>query len=247
MKLNYRDKVLLTAVIVILVWAVGIMLFIKPAWEDVQTAQTNLESAKVTLSDKEAQVEADKNLKQDIVDAYKNVTQLSNNFYDYQQAQEATQTVDDLLAVDNIENSNMNISSYSTKVLAPYTPYVTIVSTDIDNKVQSYVNAEAPADGTDAAAAEAVSVNETIGCYTISFDYSGSKEDVKNFCEKLKSNDKKTLFVNSIDFRYDEESEDKISGTMSLDLLVLPKLPDPNSTAVASIESEAESETEAAD
>ena len=38
MKLTYRDKVLLTSLLVVLVWVAGIMLFIKPAFEDMNSA-----------------------------------------------------------------------------------------------------------------------------------------------------------------------------------------------------------------
>lgn len=51
MKLNYRDRIVLTAVIVILVWVAGVMLFIKPAIENLQDSQAALDDAKVTLSE----------------------------------------------------------------------------------------------------------------------------------------------------------------------------------------------------
>ena len=46
MKLNYRDRILLTAVIVVLVWVAGVMLFIKPAIERMQDSQAALDDAK---------------------------------------------------------------------------------------------------------------------------------------------------------------------------------------------------------
>ena len=62
MKLNYRDRIVLTAVIVILVWVAGVMLFIKPAIENLQDSQAALDDAKVTLSELKERNKKDENL-----------------------------------------------------------------------------------------------------------------------------------------------------------------------------------------
>lgn len=242
MKLNYRDRILLTAVIVLLVWAAGIMLFIKPAIEDLGDAQTALEDAKVTLSDLEQQIDADKDLDARIEEAYDAASKIAMNFYDFQEAQVATQNVDDLLDADNLTNLNMSISSYSTVALQPYMYASNVVTTDMDSLVVDYENEGVVSeDNVDVnseiteGSEQSLLTPQTIGCYTISFDFNGNIDDVKNFCEKLKSNEKKTLVLQSIDVSFGSEEEgeaaasesDEVSGSMSLNMIVLRKLADP--------------------
>ena len=153
MKLNYRDKVLLTVVIVILVAVLGAVFFIKPAIEDMNNASKELDEKKAQLVKMENQIEQDKDLPQRIEKAFKEVDKASRNFYDYQEAQKATQTVDDLLAKDNLENKNMTISDYSTMTLSPYTYVENKVATDVDNEVDKYeAQGNSSAAATDSAA-----------------------------------------------------------------------------------------------
>ena len=65
MKLNYRDKMILIVVFVLLIIVAGFMLFIKPAIDECSQASSDLESAKVQLSELEDQVDKDKKLQYD--------------------------------------------------------------------------------------------------------------------------------------------------------------------------------------
>ena len=56
MKLNYRDKMILIVVFVLLIVVAGFMLFVKPAIDDCSQASSDLESAKVQLSELDDQV-----------------------------------------------------------------------------------------------------------------------------------------------------------------------------------------------
>ena len=70
MKLNYRDKMILIVVFVLLIIVAGFMLFIKPAIDECSQASSDLESAKVQLSELEDQVDKDKNLAAEIQTLY---------------------------------------------------------------------------------------------------------------------------------------------------------------------------------
>lgn len=207
------------------------MLFIKPAIEDIGSAQTELDEAKVTLSDLEAQIDADKDLDTRIEEAYEQANKIAVNFYDYQEAQVATQNVDDLLDADNLKNLNMSISAYSTVALAPYMYSSALVQTDMDILVKAYEDegkTEGPADeNAENLEEQVLLVPQTIGNYSITFEFEGKIDDVKNFCEKLKSNDKKTLVLQSIDVKFGEEDGDDVKGTMTLNMIVLKKLTNP--------------------
>ena len=153
MKLNYRDKMILIVVFVLLIIVAGFMLFIKPAIDECSQASSDLESAKVQLSELEDQVDKDKNLAAEIQTLYTSTSQVAANFYDYQVAYKATDKVRELFNVDDvkIKNSNMTISSYGSTVLSPFAYESTATATDFDTKVDEYNNAST----TDSSAADA--------------------------------------------------------------------------------------------
>ena len=236
MKLNYRDKMILIVVFVLLVIAAGFMLFVKPAIDECSQASSDLESAKVQLSELEDQVDKDKNLAAEIQTLYTSTSQVAANFYDYQVAYKATDKVRELFNVDDvkIKNSNMTISSYGSTVLSPFAYESTATATDFDTKVDEYNNASK----TDSSAADAntdenaADTNETaaqtIGYYSLDIQFKSSLSGFKNFADNLTTNNEKSMVIQNVNIENVNESE--ISGTMTLNMYVLKKLADPSAS-----------------
>ena len=266
MKLNYRDRIILTGLIVVLVWVAGIMLFIKPAIERLQNSQSALDTAKATRSDLQDKVEADKDLPERIVTAYKEVTKMTEDFYDAQETKDVIRMVNELLDADEITDLSMTTSDYDSYTLNPYAYVHTTVSIEIDQQVEQYKNqdpitaetatAATPADPNAVATnpvknekGELIPVPATIGCYRINFEFEGKLEDVEKFCEKLQtSNDQKTMVVENLTYTFGKEknedgtdkldedgkavvSDTDVEGSMELTMMVVEKLPDPNTLA----------------
>lgn len=236
MKLNYRDKMILIVVFVLLIIVAGFMLFIKPAIDECSQASSDLESAKVQLSELEDQVDKDKNLAAEIQTLYTSTSQVAANFYDYQVAYKATDKVRELFNVDDvkIKNSNMTISSYGSTVLSPFAYESTATATDFDTKVDEYNNASK----TDSSAADAntdenaADTNEaaaqTIGYYSLDIQFKSSLSGFKNFADNLTTNNEKSMVIQNVNIENVNESE--ISGTMTLNMYVLKKLADPSAS-----------------
>lgn len=236
MKLNYRDKMILIVVFVLLIIVAGFMLFIKPAIDECSQASSDLESAKVQLSELEDQVDKDKNLAAEIQTLYTSTSQVAANFYDYQVAYKATDKVRELFNVDDvkIKNSNMTISSYGSTVLSPFAYESTATATDFDTKVDEYNNAST----TDSSAADAntdanaADTNETaaqtIGFYSLNIQFKSSLSGFKNFADNLTTNNEKSMVIQNVNIENVNESE--ISGTMTLNMYVLKKLADPSAS-----------------
>lgn len=236
MKLNYRDKMILIVVFVLLIIVAGFMLFIKPAIDECSQASSDLESAKVQLSELEDQVDKDKNLAAEIQTLYTSTSQVAANFYDYQVAYKATDKVRELFNVDDvkIKNSNMTISSYGSTVLSPFAYESTATATDFDTKVDEYNNASK----TDSSAADAntdenaADTNETaaqtIGYYSLNIQFKSSLSGFKNFADNLTTNNEKSMVIENVSIENVNESE--ISGTMTLNMYVLKKLADPSAS-----------------
>lgn len=236
MKLNYRDKMILIVVFVLLIIVAGFMLFIKPAIDECSQASSDLESAKVQLSELEDQVDKDKNLAAEIQTLYTSTSQVAANFYDYQVVYKATDKVRELFNVDDvkIKNSNMTISSYGSTVLSPFAYESTATATDFDTKVDEYNNAST----TDSSAADAntdanaADTNETaaqtIGYYSLNIQFKSSLSGFKNFADNLTTNNEKSMVIQNVNIENVNESE--ISGTMTLNMYVLKKLADPSAS-----------------
>lgn len=236
MKLNYRDKMILIVVFVLLIIFAGFMLFIKPAIDECSQASSDLESAKVQLSELEDQVDKDKNLAAEIQTLYTSTSQVAANFYDYQVAYKATDKVRELFNVDDvkIKNSNMTISSYGSTVLSPFAYESTATATDFDTKVDEYNNAST----TDSSAADAntdenaANTNETaaqtIGYYSLNIQFKSSLSGFKNFADNLTTNNEKSMVIENVNIENVNESE--ISGSMTLNMYVLKKLADPSAS-----------------
>ena len=236
MKLNYRDKMILIVVFVLLIIVAGFMLFIKPAIDECSQASSDLESAKVQLSELEDQVDKDKNLAAEIQTLYTSTSQVAANFYDYQVAYKATDKVRELFNVDDvkIKNSNMTISSYGSTVLSPFAYESTATATDFDTKVDEYNNASttdsSAADAnTDANAADTnETVAQTIGYYSLNIQFKSSLSGFKNFADNLTTNNEKSMVIENVNIENVNESE--ISGSMTLNMYVLKKLADPSAS-----------------
>lgn len=236
MKLNYRDKMILIVVFVLLIIVAGFMLFIKPAIDECSQASSDLESAKVQLSELEDQVDKDKNLAAEIQTLYTSTSQVAANFYDYQVAYKATDKVRELFNVDDvkIKNSNMTISSYGSTVLSPFAYESTATATDFDTKVDEYNNAST----TDSSAADAntdenaantnKTAAQTIGYYSLNIQFKSSLSGFKNFADNLTTNNEKSMVIENVNIENVNESE--ISGSMTLNMYVLKKLADPSAS-----------------
>ncbi|MEE1554102.1 MAG: hypothetical protein U0K24_12490, partial [Lachnospiraceae bacterium] len=223
-------------VFVLLIIVAGFMLFIKPAIDECSQASSDLESAKVQLSELEDQVDKDKNLAAEIQTLYTSTSQVAANFYDYQVAYKATDKVRELFNVDDvkIKNSNMTISSYGSTVLSPFAYESTATATDFDTKVDEYNNASK----TDSSAADAntdenaADTNETaaqtIGYYSLDIQFKSSLSGFKNFADNLTTNNEKSMVIENVSIENVNESE--ISGSMTLNMYVLKKLADPSAS-----------------
>lgn len=238
MKLNYRDKMILIVVFVLLIIVAGFMLFIKPAIDECSQASSDLESAKVQLSELEDQVDKDKNLAAEIQTLYTSTSQVAANFYDYQVAYKATDKVRELFNVDDvkIKNSNMTISSYGSTVLSPFAYESTATDTDFDTKVDEYNNAsttdssaaDANADANAAAEDPNAAAGQTIGYYSLNIQFKSSLSGFKNFADNLTTNNEKSMVIENVNIENVNESE--ISGSMTLNMYVLKKLADPSAS-----------------
>lgn len=249
MKLNYRDKVILIVLAVLLVLVGGFMLFVKPAMDDCNTASDNLESKKVELADLKEQNKKDTNLKNEIKELKTKTNEVAANFYDYQIGYDANKTVFDLFSAEGVDivPSSMKITSYSSTVLTPYLYIDKLNPTEMDVKVDEYneMNQKSADDKTaaktDAAATNAAAADGTtnplaaIGCYEVDVTFTSTMDGFKKFSQNITTTREKSMVIKSVtiddvngiseeDAGDDTEKVGKIEGNMKLQMIVLKKI-----------------------
>ncbi len=243
MKLTYRDKVILITLLVIFVWVMGVMFFIKPKFEDLDNANKEFDAAVLTLNQKKEEIAADEGLEDRVKEAYKNVTNIANNFYDKMTTDEVSTEIDTLLDDVKIVNDSLSISQYSSTTLAFIngTPTQSVTEIDIIAN-QEFVN---NANGT----AETISSENapkgpvTVPAYTVQFGYTCTLEELQTFLENLRTKDQKSLVVT--DCSITDINEERINGNMTLVLMMMPRMKDPlakNAEAQSQAQNDASSE-----
>ena len=90
MKLSYRDKVILIVLLVILVWVIGVMFFIKPKFEELDDANKEFDNQVLVLENKKNEIKADEGLEDRVREAYNEVTNITKNFYDKMTTEEVS-------------------------------------------------------------------------------------------------------------------------------------------------------------
>ncbi len=256
MKLNYRDKVILIVLAVLLVLVGGIMLFVKPAIDECNTASDQLEAKKVELADLKAKNKKDANLKSEIADLKAKTNEVAENFFDFQVSYNAVKTVADMFNDDSvkIEPKSLGISTYGSTVLSPYLYTTKTVYTDIDMSVEQYdelaksknskVDTEKAAEdaATGDAVADATAGMQVIGCYELTVDFKSTLEGFKTFSQNITTRREKSMVIKNVviddvtgikdedNANKDEdevnEDEGKVHGTMTLQMIVLKKIAD---------------------
>lgn len=248
MKLNYRDKVILITLLVILVWVIGVMFFIKPKFEELDTANKEFDAQVLLLNQKKEEIAADEGLEDRVKQAYKDVTNIANNFYKKMTTDEVSTKIDDLLDEVKITNDSLSISQYSSATLAFINGTPVEAQTDIDRIAKTELDTAPEGITEEVTQEEAVKGPPvTVPAYTVEFGFSCKLDDLKTFLENLRTNKEKSLVVTECTIS--DINEETITGEMTLCLMMMPRMEDPlkknsqvnNDQAAASTESTAES------
>lgn len=230
MKLNARDQLVLVVVLIVAVWALGILYFIKPSIEGAKSAQNTLDEKNTELLSKQKLIEDDKNLDQDVQAAYDKATETKSIFFPRVIQNVAATTVQSKFYVDDddeqdIKNTNLAVSTITKGQLQKYLNNSRVVTTTLDD-IASRV-------GQDGNVAVVTTQNIDVTCYTFSLNFSATKEKLIQFMENLlptESDQKqKSIVITALAIPNVAENEDDTEwvGSMSLELYMVPELPEP--------------------
>lgn len=229
MKLTYRDKILLIGAVVVIIWAIGIFLIIKPSFttmSDTSKKKDSKDNEVITLQER---VDAEKNLKDDLQKAYDSAVEHSNEyFYKLDTKEEVTDVIRELLYTSKREIVNTTYSIDDLSDIA-VTPYDVKVAGDLNNasSLQQQVDAINGKVANDQAQATAqASVVATVSAYTINSDYECTLEELLAFADSLESTDQQSFIIQTIKIE-DVNETGKIQGDMTFNYYMAPEVPKP--------------------
>lgn len=239
MKLNHRDKLLLIGVFVVLIWVAGIMLFIKPALDDMKNASQTLDAKEIELSGLEKQIDEDKNLPQDVENAHAEASEIADVFYGLLQQHEAMTEVqgqfdfDDKREGQEIKNSDLSISEMQVATLDKFTE---------ENRIK-LSQAQIIVDGMNEVDTSQLETITDVNDYEMSFKFTATKKDLIAFIQNLQTNPDRSLVIKTLRIEDMGENKDdtELSGEMSLDFMMLPQL-----KSIEEIQAAADTKTEKA-
>ena len=229
MNLNAREKLILVVVLVIVIWIAGIVVFIKPAIDDVKAAQNTLNNKKIELAEKQERIKQDENLKEDIRKAYDKAVETGKIVYPRMVQYEAGTEIQHLLDIDGddkngqeLKNDNLEISPMLSSDLKKYIYTPEIVNATLDNIVGQM----------DPATTEEVAVAppSVLTAYEFATHFEASKEDTQTFMENVLNNEQKSMVITSFTVKDVGDNEEKTEWecNMTLTMYMIPTLKDPD-------------------
>lgn len=224
MKLTNRDKMLLTIVILAIVWAVGIVFFVKPKIDTVSNKKKELAEVQTQLTEAEADVAAAKTIKDDCNTALKSAQEGAQNFFDAPKAYEAEQFLSKVLAGDASGNGKIDISSLA--ITGPSATSLTQYSAKEASKIE-YPLGDSATFVTDTSIGEdTTTYGETLGCYTFTVSFKARRPDLMKFLTNVKATENgNSLIVTTLSITDNTLPDSEyLDGTMGFSLYFVQKL-----------------------
>ncbi len=225
MKLTYRDKIMLIGAVVIILWAIGIFLIIKPAFSDMDDKSKTKDSKDNEVVVLQQRVDQEANLKDDLQKAYDQAVEHTNEyFYKLDTKESVTDTVRDLLYTKKREivNTSYTIGDLESNAVTNYSYSKAEVSSSLQEQVNLIKNSGKAEEKTDPNAAAPASIY----AYSIDSDYECTLEELLAFADSLESTDQQSFIIQSISIE-DVNEKGKITGQMSFKYYMAPKVPKP--------------------
>ena len=228
MKLTYRDKILLIGAVVVIIWAIGIFVIIRPAFatmNDTSRKKDSKDNEVITLQER---VDSEKNLMEDLQKAYDDAVKHSDEFFYKVDTKEAvTDNVRELLKTSKREivNKDYSIDDIS---LASVTAYGS-KNTGAAAKSILETQADVVQNGTTAVQNKnnntVKTIANTVSNYRITTDYECKLDEIFDFADTLLSTDQQSFIIQSINI--EDVNSDTVTGDISFNYYMAPEIPKP--------------------
>ncbi len=241
MKLTYRDKILLIGAVVIVIWAIGIFLIIKPAFDTMSDTSKKKDSKENEVVQLQTRVDEEANLKEDLQKAYDNAVAHSNEyFYKLDAKEEVTDNIRNLLVTDKREivNTDYTIDDLSLATITAYSYDVEEILSLLDEQAKAVKDAKAaPADGStdananteqaqaQATASATLALANTVNTYEVKSDFTCTLDELFDFADTLLTTDQQSFIIKNCEIT--DVTENEVTGEISFSYYMAPEIPKP--------------------
>lgn len=217
MKLNYRDKIILSIVLAVAILLAGYFALIKPKTEEISSNKQTLETLESQKRDIEAKIAQIKPLQDSIKETHKNTTALTKDFVDLNLIKGPVKL--DVFMQKFAEDSELRVTeaAYGNTTESPI-PYYYIENTDVGSALRQSadINGDLQAK-VDKENAEGNQLSqrfvETIMKTQYSLKCTGKLENIYKYMELIeKFNDAVIIESYSLNEHTEENEENKASG-----------------------------------
>lgn len=201
MKLNYRDKIILGALLAFVILLAGFFLLIKPKYKDIKDHKAALTTAEQERDEVDAKISEIPRLQDNIKDTYDKTMKLTGDFVAYNDmynARKVDQYMQHFAEEAEVKIMSLSATDISTGSVNYYYFTPTFVGEDLLtaadlNGDRQAANAELSAESD----ALKDRTQENILSSTYSISVTGTKEAVWKYLEALEKQDK-TIIINSV-------------------------------------------------
>lgn len=201
MKLNYRDKIILGALLAFVILLAGFFLLIKPKYTEIKSDKVALTKAEQERDDIDAKISQIPGLQSDIKQTYDDTTKLTNDFVAYNDMYNARKV--DQYMQHFAEDAEVKIMSLSASDIGSgsinyyyFTPTFVgdelLKAADLNGDRQA-ANAELSAESDNLKDRK----QENILSGTYNINVTGTKEHIWNYLKAIEEQDK-TVIINSV-------------------------------------------------
>ncbi|MDO4863961.1 MAG: hypothetical protein Q4A05_07315 [Ruminococcus sp.] len=201
MKLNYRDKIILGALLAFVILLAGFFLLIKPKYSDIKSDKAALTAAEQERDDVDAKISEIPRLQENIKNTYDATMKLTGDFVAYNDmynARKVDQYMQHFAEDCEVKIVNLNASDIGTAGLDYYYFTPTFIGEDLLTAAD--LNGDRQAANAEAAAESNTlkdRTKETILGGTYSISVTGTKEAIWKYLEAIEKQDK-TIIINSV-------------------------------------------------
>ncbi len=218
-KISYRDRVLLLVVMVILIIVAGVMLLIKPKFDDISAAKSELSSAEAQWTELEGKINQVDAIEERVQKKYNESVEIGSLFVDIKRAYTLERFIQEYIDKNGIYiNTNASFSDPSIVELTPYSLQEESLEYSIGQSAN--LNDASGTENSSASSQNAPAENQSLPCGTISIDYYATRAGLMQFMQDIKDSGKsieiKSLTIDSNS--YNTNPEAVLTGDMTIDV-----------------------------
>lgn len=218
-KLSYRDQILITVVLAILIGVAGYMFLLKPTYERIVSTREELETVQAEWDELESKILQIDTIKERIQTKYNECVQLGNLFVDVKRSDTLEDFIKGFIDKNGIYiKSKASFTDPSITTLSPYSLTAQILDYSIGNSANLEKLSENSEEDTNNQSAAIEPQMLPFG--TTSIDFTATRASLMQFLEDIK-NSGKTIEVKSLSIdseKYNTDPDAYLTGNLSIDV-----------------------------